>query len=651
MEKVVKVVERSYFGEITAENNPFNDDFAVYLFNEGKNYRSYEILGAHKCSLNDKEGCRFALWAPKAKSVSVTGDFNGWNKDAAPMTPLGKSGVWQTFIEGVSEGALYKYYITPQKGEGFYKSDPYALFSQQRPETASVVRDLSHYKWKDKTYLEKRGKTPPYSKPMNIYECHLGSWKMHDDGSFYNYREMAAELVPYLKDMGYTHLEIMPVTEYPFDGSWGYQVTGYFSATSRYGTPEDLMYFIDFCHKENIRVIMDWVPAHFPKDSFGLARFDGTPTYEYADTRVGEHKEWGTLVFDYSKTEVISFLISSAMFWADVYHMDGIRVDAVSSMLYLDYARTEFIKNKYGGNENLEAIEFLRRLNEAMFAEHPNILMIAEESTAWPLVTKPRDVGGLGFNYKWNMGWMNDNLRYMSMDPLFRKGNHSLLTFSMMYAFAENYILPLSHDEVVHGKASLVGKMSALYDGKFDSLRAFLGYYMAHPGKKLLFMGGEIAQFIEWRFYESLEWHLLDDYHHARFKQYVKNLNHFYIKSRPFWEIEDSWDGFEWINANDCDHSIISFIRKGRGRGSEIIVVSNFTPVEYAEYSIGVSKKGLYEEVFSSNALIYGGTGSGNHDLVECKKYECDGKKYTLTIRVPPMTTMYFKRRPIKRKK
>lgn len=644
-------MEKEYLGQITENYNPFNDDFNVYLFNEGNNYKSYHVLGAHKCVLNGKSGYRFAVWAPKARSVNVVGDFNSWDPWSIPMTKMGHSGIWQTFVEGVREGAIYKYYVTPPNGEGFYKSDPYAFYSQLRPDNASITYDLEGYKWKDKAYLEKRSKTAPYSRPMNIYECHLGSWKMHEDGTFYNYREMAESLVPYLKEMGYTHLEIMPVTEYPFDGSWGYQVTGYFSATSRYGEPKDLMFFIDACHKAGIEVIMDWVPAHFPRDAFGLAKFDGTPTYEYADTRVGEHKEWGTLVFDYSKTEVISFLISSAMFWADVYHMDGIRVDAVSSMLYLDYARTEYIKNKNGGNENLEAIEFLRKLNESLFAEFPNILMIAEESTAWPLVTKPRDVGGLGFNYKWNMGWMNDNLRYMSMDPLFRRGNHNLLTFSMMYAFSENYILPLSHDEVVHGKASLIGKMSALYDGKFDSFRAFMGYYMAHPGKKLLFMGGEIAQFLEWRFYEGLEWHLLADYHHARFHEYIKQLNHFYLKNKPFWEIEDSWDGFEWINANDSDRSIVSFIRKGKARGSEVIVVSNFTPVEYKEYSIGVSKKGEYVEVFNSNDSVYGGTGSGNKEPVLCKPYECDGRKYTLTICVPPMTTMYFKRRPIKRKK
>ncbi|MBQ8003045.1 MAG: 1,4-alpha-glucan branching protein GlgB [Clostridia bacterium] len=644
-------MQKEFFGDISYRENPFNDDFAVYLFNEGNNFKSYEILGAHKCTLNGKQGYRFAVWAPKARAVHVTGDFNGWEKWQNPMTRLGETGIWQAFVPNIKDGAIYKYFVTPEEGEGFYKSDPYAVYAQVRPDNASVTYDLDGYKWKDKAYMEKRGQEAPYSKPMNIYECHLGSWKMHSDGSFYNYREMADELVPYLKDMGYTHLEIMPIMEYPFDGSWGYQVTGYFAATSRYGTPHDLMYFVDCCHKAGIKVIMDWVPAHFPRDAFGLAKFDGTPTYEYADTRVGEHKEWGTLVFDYSKTEVVSFLISSAMFWADTYHIDGLRVDAVSSMLYLDYAREEYIRNKNGGNENLEAIEFLRRLNEAMFNQFPNFLMIAEESTAWPMVTKPRDVGGLGFNYKWNMGWMNDNLRYMSMDPYFRSGNHSLLTFSMMYAFSENYILPLSHDEVVHGKASLIGKMSALYDGKFDSFRAFLGYYMAHPGKKLMFMGGEIAQFLEWRFYEGLEWHLLEDYHHSRFHEYVKNLNHFYKDNKPFWEIEDSWDGFEWINANDNEKSIVSFMRKGRAKGSEVIVVSNFTPVEYKEYSIGVSRAGEYEEVFSSNRDIYGGTGSGNPVPVKAKKYkyDCDGRPYTLTICVPPMTTMYFKRKAAKR--
>ncbi len=644
-------MQKEYFGEVSYRENPFNDDFAVYLFNEGNNFHSYEVLGAHKCTLNGKSGYRFAVWAPKAKSVHVSGDFNGWSQWSCPMTRLGETGIWQTFVEGLGDGEVYKYFITPQTGEGFFKSDPYAVSAQVRPDNASLTYDLDGYKWHDGAYMEKRGKEAPYSKPMNIYECHLGSWKMHEDGSFYTYREMADELVPYLKEMGYTHLEVMPLMEYPFDGSWGYQVTGYFAATSRYGTPHDLMYFMDECHKAGIKVIIDWVPAHFPRDAFGLAKFDGTPTYEYADTRVGEHKEWGTLVFDYSKTEVISFLISSAVFWAKVYHIDGIRVDAVSSMLYLDYAREDYIQNKYGGNENLEAIEFLRRLNEVMFSEFPNFLMVAEESTAWPMVTKPRDVGGLGFNYKWNMGWMNDNLRYMSMDPYFRSNNHNLITFSMMYAFSENYILPLSHDEVVHGKASLVNKMSALYDGKFDSFRAFMGYYMAHPGKKLMFMGGEIAQFIEWRFYEGLEWHLLNDYHHARFHKYMKDLNHFYKNNKPFWEIEDSWDGFEWINANDNEKSIVSFVRKGKAKGSEIIVVSNFTPVEYKEYSIGVSKMGEYEEVFTSNCEEYGGTGAVNAQPIKAKKYkyDCDGRPYTLTICVPPMTTMYFKRKPTKR--
>lgn len=625
------------------KENPFIKSEKLKSFNNGTNYHSYEILGAWPSEIYADKGFSFAVWAPNAAYVSVVGDFNDWDTELHPMNPQGSTGVWHCFIKGVKENALYKFFVRDKQGNGYYKADPYARMAQLRPETASVTYDLSGYRWHDKKWIEKREKTPPYDKPMLIYEMHVGSWKTHEDGSFYTYRELAEEFVDYLCDMGYTHLELMPLTEHPYDGSWGYQVTGYFAATSRYGTPKDLMYFIDKCHEKSISVIMDWVPAHFPRDAHGLVKFDGTPIYEYPDPRKGEHKEWGTFVFDFGRNEVVSFLISSAMFWIETFHIDGIRVDAVSSMLYLDYGRTEWIPNKYGGHENLEAIEFLKKLNLAIFERFPNILMIAEESTAWPLVTHPVCNGGLGFNYKWNMGWMNDMLRYMSMDPYFRRDNHNLLTFSMMYAFSENYILPLSHDEVVHGKCSLIQKMSGLYDQKFDSLRTFFMYMMAHPGKKLMFMGGEIAQFIEWRYYEGLEWSLLDYEKHRQFKDFVKNLNAFYKENKPMWQIEDSWDGFEWINANDNQRSIVSFVRRGKKKTDEIIVVCNFTPVRYENYLIGVPRAGYYAEVFSSSRKCFGGDGSCIK-AVNARKKSLNSMPYSISADIAPMSAVYLRR-------
>ena len=623
--------------------NPFIETSELTEFNNGTNFRSYEFMGAVPGEIYGKCGYSFSVWAPNAHSVSVVGDFNDWDTSAHPMNPQGSSGVWHCFIENVSEGQCYKYFIKSKDGSTVYKADPYARFSELPPKTASVIYDTSGYKWTDKRWMEKRAVTQPYSKPMLIYEMHLGSWRTHPDGTPMNYREIADELCEYLSDMGYTHVELMPLTEFPFDGSWGYQVTGYFSATSRYGSPKDFMYFVNKCHEKNISVIMDWVPAHFPRDAHGLARFDTTPIYEYADPRKGEHKEWGTLVFDYGRGEVVSFLLSSAFYWLDVFHIDGLRVDAVSSMLYLDYGRDEYLPNKYGGKENLEAIEFLRRLNICAFSQYPNVLMIAEESTAWPNVTKPVSDGGLGFNFKWNMGWMNDMLRYMSMDPYFRKDNHSLLTFSMMYAFSENYILPLSHDEVVHGKCSLVQKMSGLYGQKFDSLRAFFMYKMAHPGKKLLFMGGELAQFIEWRYYEQLEWQLLDIDMHRMFHDFMRALNHFYRDNKPFWEIEDSWDGFEWINADDSQRSIISFVRRGEKKTDEIVVICNFTPVEYKDYVVGVPRGGVYAPALSSDDKCFGG---GGHEVkaVSAKKKAQGAMPYSITLDIPPMSSMYLRR-------
>ncbi|MBE7033566.1 MAG: 1,4-alpha-glucan branching protein GlgB [Ruminococcaceae bacterium] len=628
--------------------NPFITTSQLAQFNNGTNFRTYEFMGAIPSEIYGERGYSFAVWAPNAQSVSVVGDFNGWDTESHPMNPQGSSGVWHCFIKGIKDGQCYKYFIRCKDGSAIYKADPYARYSQLPPETASVIYDDSGFNWEDKKWMDNRKKTAPYAKPMLIYEMHLGSWRTHPDGSLKNYREIADELCPYLNEMGYTHVELMPLTEFPFDGSWGYQVTGYFSATSRYGTPKDLMYFVNKCHESGISVIMDWVPAHFPRDAHGLAKFDGTPIYEYPNPLKGEHKEWGTLVFDYGRKEVVSFLMSSAFYWLDMFHIDGLRVDAVSSMLYLDYGREEYMPNKYGGKENLEAIEFLQNLNIAAFSEYPNILMIAEESTAWPSVTKPVSDGGLGFNFKWNMGWMNDMLRYMSMDPYFRKDNHNLLTFSMMYAFSENYILPLSHDEVVHGKCSLVEKMSGLYGQKFDSLRAFFMYKMAHPGKKLLFMGGEIAQFIEWRYYEQLEWHLLEQDSHKKFHEFMRQLNHFYKDSKPMWEIEDSWDGFEWINADDRDRSVVSFVRRGRKKTDEIIVVCNFTPVEYRDYVVGVPRSGTYAPVLSSDDMEFGG-GGRKIKPTSAKKKPLNSMPYSITVDIPPMSAVYLKRTQAKK--
>ena len=633
-----------------SSKNPYLDSFSVYLYNEGKNYNCYDCLGAHKSDLFGVSGYSFAVWAPNAAAVSVVGDFNNWDPAAAPMFPQEDTGIWHAFVKDVPEGVNYKYCIRSRTGELLYKADPVGFRCQLRPETASITYDLEGFDWTDGKWMEKRVTTPPYDRPMLIYEMHAGSWKQHEDGSFYNFRELADELAPYLNDMGYTHVELMPISEYPFDGSWGYQVTGYFAVTARYGEPKDFMYFVNRLHEAGIAVILDWVPAHFPRDAHGLRLFDGTPVYEYADPRLGEHKEWGTLVFDYGKTQVVSFLISSAMFWLDKYHVDGLRVDAVSSMLYLDYSRTEWVRNKYGKNENLEAIEFLKTLNKAVFMRFPNTLMIAEESTAWPLVTKPAHEGGLGFNYKWNMGWMNDMLRYMSMDPFFRRGNHSILTFSMMYAFSENYILPFSHDEVVHGKASIIGKMSGLEGQKFDSLRTLMMYKMAHPGKKLDFMGSELAQVIEWRYYEGLEWNLLELPIHAKYHEFIKRLNHFYLKHKAFYEIENSWDGFQWINANDADRSVISFIRRGRNKGDEFIVICNFTPVEYKKYRVGVPQRGDYRECFSSDAAEFGG-GGRSVGTVRSYKKPIDGMDYSIDVDLPPMSAVYLKRYSIQSKK
>ena len=613
-------------------------------FLAGEATKAYEFLGSHFVTWDNRGGVVFRVWAPNAKSVSVVGDFNDWNPDANYMYRISDSGVWELFIEGVWEFACYKYCVETPWNDRIMKTDPYAFHCETRPDNASRVYYIDGYEWNDASWSESTKEVPHNKQPLNVYEMNAGSWRKFEDGNCFSYRKLADELVPYVKEMGYTHIEFMPLTEYPFDGSWGYQVTGYFAATSRYGEPKDLMYLIDRCHQEGIGVILDWVPAHFPKDAHGLGRFDGTGCYEYEDWRIGEHKEWGTYIFNYGRYEVTSFLISSAMFWIEKYHIDGIRVDAVASMLYLDYNRKdgEWVANAYGGRENLVAVDFIQKLNNVVHTFHPDVMMIAEESTAWPSVTRyPIEGLGLGFDYKWNMGWMNDMLSYISLDPLWRNYHHDTLTFSMVYAFSENFMLPISHDEVVYGKGSLINKMPGDYDQKFQGVRGFISYMMAHPGKKLMFMGSEIGQFDEWNANEELQWNLLSYDKHRQLNDFFKAANKFYRDTPAMHENDYDWNGFQWVALDDYQKSVIAFRRIAED-GSEILCVCNFQPVTREKYRVGVPVYGVYKEVFNSESEEWGGTGIGNPGEIKAKNGKEHELDYHIVLTLPPLGVCYY---------
>lgn len=621
---------------------PKDYELPLYLFHNGTNFETYRFLGCHKGKKNGKDGYFFRVWAAHAKSVSVVGDFNNWNENADPMEMIADTEVWEAFIPGLKKFDSYKYCIIGCDGKMHNKCDPYGTHMEVAPGTASKIFDINDYSWNDKKWQAKKKNKNVYDSPMNIYEVHLNSWKSCEDGKYFSYIKFAKSIIPYLKEMGYTHIEFMPLAEFPFEGSWGYQQIGYYAPTSRFGTPEDFMQMIDLFHQNDISVILDWVPAHFPKDEAGLYQFDGGPSYEYSDPKKSDHLTWGTRIFDYNKGEVRSFLISNALYWIEKYHIDGLRVDAVASMLYLDYDRKagEWTPNVYGGHENLEAIEFFRQLNTAVFGRNPNTLMIAEESTAWPMVTKPADQGGLGFNFKWNMGWMNDMLKYMQYDPIDRAFHHDMLTFSFFYAFSENFILPISHDEVVHGKASLVNKMHGSdVNEKFQQCKLFMTYMMAHPGKKLVFMGEDFAQFREWDYENGLEWFLIDEYeNHRNYHDFSKNLNHFYLEHPQFWERDFSWEGFGWISNDDFKQSIIIFRRFDK-KGNEIIVVCNFVPVERKSYCFGVPYWGKYTEVFNSSSKDGSPCTNGTVESVEESMH---GFEQSICITIPAFSAMYF---------
>ena len=613
-------------------------EMPVYLFHQGTNAHAWELLGAHR-QLNGKTN--FCTWAPHAAAISVVGDFNGWDAAANPMTRLNEQGLWGATVELTHDYDCYKYQITTANGRTLYKADPFAFHTQTPPENASKIYRLAGYRWHDAEWMTERAAQDARSLPVNIYELHIGSWRRNADGNYYSYLQLAEELPTYLTEMGYTHVELLPPTEHPYDGSWGYQVTGYYAPSSRYGTPHDFMALVDALHEAGIGVIMDWVPAHFPKDEFGLYEYDGACCYEYSDPAKWEHEDWGTRVFDFGRTEVQSFLTSSANFWAHTYHIDGIRVDAVASMLYLDYGRQEgeWRPNINGGRENLEAVAFLRKLNSAVLSEHPGFLMIAEESTAWPLVTRPPEIGGLGFNFKWNMGWMNDTLFYTSLDPYFRSYNHDKLTFSMMYAFSENFVLPISHDEVVHGKGSLLNKMPGDYNQKFAGLRTFMGYMMTHPGKKLLFMGCEFGQFIEWDYHKQLDWMLLDYESHRKTKDYIRALNHYYLAHPALWQVEDNWDGFRWLNADDNTRSVITYYRADE-KGKKSLVLCNFAASRWEDYRMGVPEAGTYRVALCSEEEQYGGAGFDRETLYRSEEQPLGQWAHSITLDVPPLSCM-----------
>ncbi len=606
-----------------------------YLFGNGTHYEIYKKLGAHPMSVGGKEGVYFAVWTPHASKVSVVGDFNHWDPQINPMEVLETSGIYETFVPGLGTGQLYKFAITTANGKVILKSDPYAQYAEFRPGTASVITDTSNFKWSDDAWMKQRSQINPREAAMSIYEVHIGSWRKHNSeerAGYYTYKEAAAELAEYVKDMGYTHVELMGIAEHPFDGSWGYQVTGYYAPTSRYGSPDEFMYFVNYLHKKEIGVILDWVPAHFPRDAHGLADFDGQPLYEYADSRKGEHPDWGTKVFDYEKNEVSNFLIANALYWVNKFHVDGLRVDAVASMLYLDYGRKDgqWVANKYGGNQNLEAIEFFRHLNSAIRDRGNGAMVIAEESTAWPLVTHDPKDGGLGFTFKWNMGWMHDFLEYMKLDPYFRKFNHNKMTFGLTYFNSENFILVLSHDEVVHLKCSMINKMPGYFEDKFANLKAGYTYMIGHPGKKLLFMGQDFGQLHEWDEKVSLDWYLTGEPLHKDLQNYVKDLLHIYKKYPALWESDNDWDGFHWINANDGDRSIFSFVRYAKNHKQSLLFICNFTPMAREDYQAGVPKKGNYTLLLDNQHGLY--KSPNKAPVLKAVKKECDGQPYSIAL-------------------
>lgn len=625
---------------------PFFSDMDKYLFAEGNHERVYEKLGAHLTELDGVSGVHFAVWAPNAKAVYLVGDFNFWHSTQHPMMSLGESGVWTRFEPGLGVGTLYKFRIETHDGQWLEKSDPYAFAAELRPQTASVVTDLDTYTWNDGDWLAHRAKAQALDAPIAVYEVHLGSWQRGDGNRYLTYAELADRLIPYIKKMGYTHIELLPIAEHPFDGSWGYQIVSYFAPTSRFGSPAEFMAFVDACHQADIGVIVDWVPAHFPKDAHGLGNFDGTHLYEHADPRKGEHKDWGTYIFNYGRNEVRAFLLSNAVFWFDKYHIDGLRVDAVASMLYLDYSRNEgeWIPNIYGGRENLEAISFLKRFNEVTHGIFPDILTFAEESTAWPQVSRPVYLGGLGFDLKWNMGWMHDTLDYMSKEPVYRRYHHNELTFSLIYAFNEQFILPLSHDEVVHMKGSLVSKMSGDDWQKFANLRAYYGYMYGHPGKKLLFMGGEFGQWTEWDNEHSLKWDSLNYPPHKGVARLVADLNRLYRTEKALFEIDFKPNGFAWIDANDSENSVVAFIRRSRTGDDGVIFVCNFTPVPRYNYRIGVPEEGFYTEMLNTDAEIYWGSGMGNMGGVQSESQPWHNLPHSINLTLPPLSTLILKR-------